>query len=153
MKKFFYLFFALMCMMACTEKNTPVNPGGGENPGGGDNPGGGEVTTYKPKYLSQYEYWYSYQDKSTNTSWGMDVGDISKTIYERGTDVKYLKSVTSYLNDNLIRTISYKNSGNADFGVYTAYTASPELIGTAADTTYWYDEARSLPQKYTDWLT
>ena len=146
MKKIVYLFLIVLCVSSCADVNTPDVPSNEENPtennnstGGNNNQGGSIV---KPKYLKQNESYYVYQDESVITD-----TNVYKTIYERGTDCKYVKSIRTYVNNDLTVERSYQNSNNADFGLYTFVRDNQSLVGTGADTTYWYDEARTLPQK------
>jgi hypothetical protein len=150
MKKIFYLLFAVSCIIACTEQNTPVNPENDNTEKPGENPNNDsnepEVGKKSPKYLSTSETVTTFLDTTKATS-GNKVGDVTRIVYERGTDVRFLLSQTTYSNSDLHSKISYQNVGNADYGVYTEFPGSEHLVGLGADTTFWYDEDRTLPSK------
>lgn len=146
MKKIVYLFLIFFCVSSCADVNTPDVPSNDENPTEDNNSTGGNnnqgETVVNPKYLKQMEYYYSYQDES----FAIDT-NVYKIVYDRGTDVKYLKSINSYVNNNLSEVKTYQNINNADYGTYTFVLYNQSMVGTGADTTYWYDEDRTLPKK------
>lgn len=128
MKKIFYLLFAALCIVACNEKNTPSNPGDPSNP---SDPSG-QTDSKKVKYIVESAQWYTYENGSATS------GVITKTVYERGDETKYLRSRSEYKGDQLNAKYTYQNESDRDY-CWKIYPSGSE---NDKDTTIWYDEYR-----------
>lgn len=136
MKKIFYLFFALMCMMACTEKNTPSNPDDntpvnpGDNPG--DNPGGQKALLLLPResisHVKQHD----------------QTGEQRTHIkYQYNDNYDLVRKVTYGISDELKQEEDYVWVGNKQIGSGKVYT-NGSVTGEIKDTTEYIDNKHIL---------
>lgn len=136
----------LLFVPSCTEPNTPEEPTGNNpsNPGGDDPsaPGGDDPVKEKPAYVVEIVMEY------TNVSEGLNIqpGIISKMVYERGNDPKYLLSLSQYNSEGLSVKTEYTNINNAQYGECTYCNTVSATVG-AKDTTIYWDEARTLTKE------
>ena len=128
MKKYFYLFLSLfsVILLSCNQ-NDPSDP---SNPSS-DN---------KVKYIKESAYWYTFQNTEDGTNWSIGLNVVSKYVYERGGEAKYIKSRSSYKNGELVSKRIYQNESDRDYS-WTSYPSGSEA--TSRDTTIWYDDART----------
>lgn len=136
MKKYFYLFLSLftVVLVSCNQNNPsdPSNPNDPENP---SNPSG----TFKVKYLLESGSWFTYQDESNGTHWSSPLNVVSKTVEERGSEAKYLRSRSTYEGDELKLKYTYQNESDRDYS-WLIFPAGNE---SSKDTVIWYDDART----------
>lgn len=137
MKKYFYLFLSLLTVVlfSCNQNN-PSDPTNPSDPSDPSNPSG----VNKVKYIKESASWYTYQDTESGTHWSTGLNVVSKFVYERGNEAKYLKSQSRYENDELISKRTYQNESDRDYS-WVSYPSGSEL--SSRDTTIWYDVARS----------
>ncbi len=137
MKKYFYLFLSLLTVVlfSCNQNN-PSDPTNPSDPSDPSNPSG----VNKVKYIKESASWYTYQDTESGTHWSTGLNVVSKFVYERGNEAKYLKSQSRYENDELISKRTYQNESDRDYSWQT-YPSGSEI--STKDTTIWYDDART----------
>lgn len=137
MKKYFYLFLSLFSgvLLSCNQNN-PSDPTNPSDPSDPSNPSG----VNKVKYIKESASWYTYQDTEGGTTWSTGLNVVSKYIYERGNEAKYLKSQSRYENDELVSKRTYQNESDRDYSWQT-YPSGSEI--STRDTTIWYDDART----------
>ena len=125
MKKIFYLIFAALCIVACSEKNTPTNPEGdnpenpsenpsenpGENPGENpENPG-----TNVEKYLlaTKFAIWYEYANGESHYN--------ASNLYEYNEQNDLIK-LAVFTRGVLTTETRYTWNGNTRYGISDVYS-------------------------------
>jgi hypothetical protein len=143
MKKYFYLFLSLfsVILLSCNQNNPsdPTNPSNPTNPSDTTNPSNPSDVN-KVKYLKESASWYTFQDTESGTNWGTGLNVVSKYVYERGSEAKYIKSQSNYNSDELVMKRTYQNESDRDYS-WVSYPSGTEV--SSRDTTIWYDDARS----------
>lgn len=136
MKKYFYLFLSLftVVLFSCNQNN-PSDPTNPSDPSDPSNPS----VVSKVKYTTESASWYTYQNTDNGTQWGVGLNVVSKYVYERGSESKYIMSQSSYYDDELKSKTTYQNESDRDYS-WVSYPSGSE---SNRDTTIWYDAARS----------
>ena len=131
MKKYFNLFLSLfiVVLVSCNQ----YNPNDPDNP---SNPSGNK----KVKYIVESANWFTFQDVSNGSHWSTSLNVVSKTVHERGSEAKYLRSRSTYEGDELKTKFAVQNESDRDY-MWIIYPTTDESLGK--DTIIWYDEART----------
>ena len=135
MKKYFYLLSLITIVLFSCNQNNPSDPTNPSNPTEPSKPS--DVS--KVKYIKESASWYTYQNTDNGTRWSTGLNVVNKYIYERGSEAKYVKSLSRYENEELKTKISYQNESDRDYS-WVSYPSGNE---TSRDTTIWYDDART----------
>lgn len=145
MKKYFYLFLSLFAVILFScDQNTPSDPSNTTDPNNPSNPTDSSDISNpsivsKVKYTKETASWQTYQNTENGTILDIELNIVTKIVYERGSETKYLKSVSNYVNDELKSKTTYQNESDRDY-YWVSYPSSSE---SSKDTTIWYDEART----------
>lgn len=132
--KIMFIFGIILCVgvSSCSERNQPDSKGGGAEQEQG--------IVVNKRYIIEQSQKYTWVD-TTSTYVGL-IGYSIRQVTERETEAKYKKKYSLYIDGVLQSSITYVNSGNAEYGTYSYSKDNASLVGTSADTTYYYDADR-----------
>ena len=145
MKKYFYLFLSLFAVILFScDQNTPSDPSNTTDPNNSSNTTDSSDISNpsivsKVKYIKETASWQTYQNPENGTILDIELNNVTKIVYERASDTKYIRSVSTYVNDKLKSRTTYQNESDRDY-YWVSYPSASE---SSKDTTIWYDEART----------
>lgn len=141
MKKVVVFLIISLVWCACSERNEPSSQQGDDGKEQQE-----ELSEIKPRYVVETYQKYIWVDETS--AYKDLLGRSTRTVYERDVNPQYKKSYSVYQNDVLQYVISYTNIGDGEYGKYTYCSESyKELLGKAADTTYYYDSDRTMTRE------